>query len=223
MPVTSAGTPQDDVRQRLMQEAIALFVARGYAATPVREIVAAAGVTKPVLYYYFGSKEGLYLEIMKEIDRQFTALLAAHAATAGSVRRRIRELFSGILESVRDNVATVRLVYAIYFGPPQGAPFVDFNRFFDVILTRVDDLLREGIAGGEIAPCDRSALCWSLLGCYQLCLEEQICRTPSRFDRDGMIEAIDLILDGVAAGKEQEPVTRVRGPGTSSQTRGETT
>ena len=52
------------VRERLLREALRLFTERGYAATTVREIVAAAGVTKPVLYYYFGSKEGLYLEIM---------------------------------------------------------------------------------------------------------------------------------------------------------------
>jgi len=31
----------------------------------VREIVAAAGVTKPVLYYYFRNKEGIYLELMQ--------------------------------------------------------------------------------------------------------------------------------------------------------------
>lgn len=206
-----AGTIQDDVRQRLMQEAISLFVERGYAATSVREIVAAAGVSKPALYYYFGSKEGLYLEIMNDIDRQFTALLAEHSATSGSVRRRIRELFVGIFDSVRENRATVRLVYAIYFGPPQGAPFVDFNRFFDVILATVDELLAEGMTSGEISPCNRNDLGWSLLGCYQLCLEEQICRTPPRFDRDGMIRAVDLILDAVASAKEQGPGTRDQG------------
>ena len=36
-----------------------LFAERGYDATSVREIVEAAGVAKPTLYYYFRSKEGL--------------------------------------------------------------------------------------------------------------------------------------------------------------------
>ena len=39
-----------------------LFARKGYSGTSVREIVAAADVTKPVLYYYFRNKEGLYLE-----------------------------------------------------------------------------------------------------------------------------------------------------------------
>ncbi len=190
--------PHDDVRQRLMQEAITLFVEHGYAATSVRQIVAAAGVTKPVMYYYFGNKEGLYLEIINGISQQFDQLIAGMYATSGSVRQRITDLFTGILDSVQDNRAVVKLVYAIYFGPPQGAPFVDFNRFFDVILGTVNDLLTEGISGGEIIPCNRDALCWSLVGSHQIVLEEQICRTTPRISREGIIQIVNQILDGVA-------------------------
>ncbi|MCE1227092.1 MAG: TetR/AcrR family transcriptional regulator, partial [Geobacteraceae bacterium] len=55
LPDTSA-----NVRQRLLDAALQLFSTKGYAATSVRELVEAAGVTKPVLYYYFKNKEGLY-------------------------------------------------------------------------------------------------------------------------------------------------------------------
>ena len=59
--------PQDEsVRERLLVSASRLFAQKGYAGTTVREIVDAAGVTKPVLYYYFGNKEGIYLALMKE-------------------------------------------------------------------------------------------------------------------------------------------------------------
>src|SRR5438874_3260915 len=47
------------VARHIAQVAARLFAAKGYDATPVREIVEAAGVTKPTLYYHFGSKEGL--------------------------------------------------------------------------------------------------------------------------------------------------------------------
>src|SRR5947209_19511022 len=45
--------------RHIAQVAARLFAARGYEATPVRAVVEAAGVTKPTLYYHFGSKEGL--------------------------------------------------------------------------------------------------------------------------------------------------------------------
>jgi hypothetical protein len=44
---------KQNARERLLEAGIALFAEKGYASTSVREIVARAGVTKPVLYYYF--------------------------------------------------------------------------------------------------------------------------------------------------------------------------
>ena len=63
------------VRQRLLASAAKLFARKGYASTTVREIVEAAGVTKPVLYYYFPNKEGIYLEMMRGAWDRFDALL----------------------------------------------------------------------------------------------------------------------------------------------------
>ena len=59
------------VRERLLTGATELFTRKGYAATTVREIVAAAGVTKPVLYYYFRNKEGIYLELIRGAFAKF--------------------------------------------------------------------------------------------------------------------------------------------------------
>ena len=48
-----------DISARLLDIALDLFSRRGYEGTGVQEIVAAAGVTKPTLYHYFGSKIGV--------------------------------------------------------------------------------------------------------------------------------------------------------------------
>ena len=187
----------DDVRQRLIHESISLFVSRGYAATTVREIVEAAGVSKPVLYYYFKSKEGLYLDIMNGIGLLFDQQLEALRSTKGCVRSRLLNLFTGMFDAANENLAVVRLAYAIYFGAPQGAPYIDFNRFFDQTIATVDDLICEGMRNGEIAPCDRNALNWTLVGSYQTILEEQICRSQPRINRDGLVAVISQILNGV--------------------------
>lgn len=54
-----------DNREVILQTALELFCARGYDAVGVQEIVDQAGITKPTLYYYFGSKQGLLLEILR--------------------------------------------------------------------------------------------------------------------------------------------------------------
>ncbi|MCC8104831.1 MAG: TetR/AcrR family transcriptional regulator [Clostridiales bacterium] len=55
-----------DNRTRLLQCANELFYEKGYDAVGVQEIVARAGLTKPTLYYYFGSKKGLLEALVAE-------------------------------------------------------------------------------------------------------------------------------------------------------------
>jgi AcrR family transcriptional regulator len=196
--VSPAIQENPDARERLLIEALRLFTSKGYAATTVREIVAAAGVTKPVIYYYFGSKEGLYLEIMNSISALFDQRLQELDMASGTVRERLVHFFVGMFTSARENLAAVRLAFSIYYGPPQGAPFIDFHRFFDQTLMRVDALIAEGMKQGEIRPDERSPLVWALVGSYHTILEEQVCRTPARMNRDGLIQVINMILDGVA-------------------------
>ena len=49
----------------ILGRALDLWAARGYAAVGVQELCEAGGVTKPTLYYYFGSKHGV-LEALLE-------------------------------------------------------------------------------------------------------------------------------------------------------------
>lgn len=199
-------TMQDNsaVRERLLEEALQLFTARGYAATTVREIVAAAGVTKPVLYYYFGSKEGLYLEIMAGISALFEQRINELQQSGGTVRERLLRFFAAMLAGVRENLQSVRLAYSIYFGPPQGAPFIDFNQFFDRTLDIVHTLIAEGVNNGELRPVDHGTLAWVLVGCHNTIVEEQLCRQSPRVGHDGLLRAIELILDGASSKKSAE-------------------
>lgn len=54
-------------RERLLITAIRLFAQKGYDGTVVDEIVAEAGVNKRMVYHYFGSKEALYREVLREV------------------------------------------------------------------------------------------------------------------------------------------------------------
>ena len=50
----------------ILQAAKGLFTRKGFANTAVREICEEASVTAPVLYYHFGSKEGLFQAVVQE-------------------------------------------------------------------------------------------------------------------------------------------------------------
>jgi AcrR family transcriptional regulator len=61
-----------------------LFAERGYAAVKMDEIAAAVGVTKPLLYTYFGNKEQLYIACMEEAGDSLTATIAAAVGASAS-------------------------------------------------------------------------------------------------------------------------------------------
>lgn len=64
-------------REQLMIEvATRCFSERGYHATSMDEIAEGAGVTKPMVYAYFGSKQGLYVACMQRASQPLIEAVA---------------------------------------------------------------------------------------------------------------------------------------------------
>jgi AcrR family transcriptional regulator len=61
-------------RARLLSAAIGLFSEKGYDGITVDEIVAKARVNKRMVYHYFGSKQSLYREVLREVYGRLTAI-----------------------------------------------------------------------------------------------------------------------------------------------------
>jgi TetR/AcrR family transcriptional regulator len=78
-------TSLSGARTRLMEAGITLFTEKGYDGTSVREIVDLAGVSKPVLYYYFQKKQGIFEAILNDAADQFELILHDIGATPGGV------------------------------------------------------------------------------------------------------------------------------------------
>jgi AcrR family transcriptional regulator len=55
------------VRRNIMDAARALFAEKGYSGAKVEEIVVRARTTKPMIYYYFGSKERLFAAVLEDV------------------------------------------------------------------------------------------------------------------------------------------------------------
>jgi AcrR family transcriptional regulator len=69
----------------MLEVAHTLFAERGYAAVTMDDVAAEAGITKPLLYNYFGNKEGLYLACMAPAgDALVAAVVDAVAATSSA-------------------------------------------------------------------------------------------------------------------------------------------
>ena len=56
--------PLSDTRQRIQDVAKELFTVKGVQRTSLQDIAARLGITKPALYYHFGSREELVRSIL---------------------------------------------------------------------------------------------------------------------------------------------------------------
>ena len=91
---TRSRLPRAERERQAVDAALELFAADGYGAVTMDAVAAAVGVTKPLLYNYFGNKEQLYLactrrtgeELVDEIDRAVAAAPTPGEALKAALR-----------------------------------------------------------------------------------------------------------------------------------------
>src|SRR5690242_1021937 len=63
----------DATRSKILDAALAEFSERGLPAASTDDIAERCGVNKRMIYYYFGSKEGLYLAALEQVFEKLVA------------------------------------------------------------------------------------------------------------------------------------------------------
>ena len=81
-----------DNKETIMTCALDLFYARGYDGVGVQEIADAAGITKPTLYYYFGSKKGLLQQVLNTYYSKLDEMLGSAVSFKGRVPERLFQI-----------------------------------------------------------------------------------------------------------------------------------
>lgn len=105
-----------DNRQAILDSALTLFYEKGYDAVGVQQIVEAAGVTKPTLYYYFGSKQGLLQSLLNEhfswLEREMGKLGERKERIPEKLYRAARIFFNGAANEPRFYLLMLALFYS---------------------------------------------------------------------------------------------------------------
>jgi AcrR family transcriptional regulator len=112
-------TNPPDNRNALIDVALRLFSSRGYDAVGVQEIVEAAQVTKPTLYYYFSSKRGLLDAVLEREGGSLVSTLAAAAEYSGDLPKTLDRAAFAMTGFAGERPEFYRLILALYFAPPE--------------------------------------------------------------------------------------------------------
>jgi AcrR family transcriptional regulator len=108
--------PRAERERQMVAVAEQMFAERGYQAASMDEIAERVGVSKPMLYEYFGSKEGLFVACIRHARAELLAVTAqagAHAETAEEALRQGLVAFFEFTDSHRRSWELVRREAAV--------------------------------------------------------------------------------------------------------------
>jgi AcrR family transcriptional regulator len=129
-------------RQQILEHARDVFAKRGYHASKVEDIVAAAGVARGTFYLYFDDKRAIFEEIVDRLLMRFGIAIVRIDPKLG-VDEQVRELLRRIIRLLIDERVTTKILL-------EGAMGVDpaFDRkihsFFEQVRSFLEESLKEG-------------------------------------------------------------------------------
>lgn len=97
--------------QKILNAAFKCISARGYANVSLRDIADEAGVVLSQLNYYYKNKEGLFIEIVKTLARQYLNEIEDNLKKGKSEKERITYLIKYFQEMLRKNPELFKLLF----------------------------------------------------------------------------------------------------------------
>lgn len=195
-PADNVTSDSVDTREVIAHVATKMFAERGYQGASIRDLAEAAGVTKPVLYYYFKSKENLFITLINEAYDFFYAKMEEIFTDTNDFWERlyrITRLYFSLYSQFED---TVRLIYLTAFGPRGMMPKVDLVKLEERHFEYLGELFRDGIEKGFIRNEQIELLIQHYLGSISIHMQALLLKGMPLPDRLDEI-VIDLVFRGI--------------------------
>ena len=181
-----------DSKDRILAAALALFGERGYAVTSVDDIAARAGLTKGALYYYFTDKADIARDLHHEIWTRIKTEALRGVEPGGDALANLRRAFAAHLTALQ-NLPEAHFFLRQFWAVP--ALDVMGRLEHDASLGFVEQLLREGITRGDVAPLGPTALARALVGVFS----EATLHVLTTGRSDEALAVVHRMIDSLAA------------------------
>lgn len=136
-----------DNRVLLMQCAKELFYAKGYDAVGVQEIVDLAGITKPTLYYYFGSKLGLLKTLLDTRFEELRAMLKQSLNPQPGIREALYRVAKTYCDFYEQDRQFYMLMMALFYSARENEAYQAVKpavtEFYEVVVHVFDQASKQ--------------------------------------------------------------------------------
>jgi AcrR family transcriptional regulator len=187
-------------REAIMETAWGLFLEKGYAAVSVDEIISKSGGSKSTVYDFFGSKEGLFLELVSSITKKILGEMQLPDITGQSTK----EALTRICRASASHVLSEKGIELYRLAVSESKRFPRIGRlFFDAGPGHTQQglayyLAKETSAGRLRIKNPRLAaefLLGMLLMCDHLAMSVGCATLPSKARINGVVdEAVDVFM-----------------------------
>jgi AcrR family transcriptional regulator len=150
-PLGGAAAEGGGTRARIVRVAAELFAARGYDATGIADLLAAAQISRGAFYYHVDSKETLLFEISKTQVDTMNAVAGVIASGSGTAEDKVRAMARSLIRNISDH----RAEWAVFF---RELPALTGERRTEILTARDEyetywlHVLQEGAANSEFVP-----------------------------------------------------------------------
>jgi AcrR family transcriptional regulator len=155
--------PRTDIRERIVPSARQEFLAHGVDGASLRTIAKQAGTSLGMIYYYYPSKDELFLAVIEGPYQSFLERLEGGLESAGTFEERLRRLFGVVSELNELERSTLRLVVREMLGSKERLTKA-IERFQRGHFPLLFALLQNGVREGKIAPGYHPAVLLGLIG-----------------------------------------------------------
>ncbi|MEV6072430.1 TetR/AcrR family transcriptional regulator [Nocardia sp. NPDC052001] len=150
------GVPREQREQQILDIATAEFGARGYTHASLAEIARAAGVSKPLIYTYFGSRDGLHAACVRNAGESLVEAVARAQVVHGAQGKALATL-TGIFHALDGRTQNWRIIYDSTLPRPSAAH--DLARTYqDALNTMGSEGVAEVLSGAGIAAAEDHSL-----------------------------------------------------------------
>jgi AcrR family transcriptional regulator len=140
----SSRLPAAARREQLLSVALGVFASEGFHGASMNDIADAAGVTKPVLYQHFESKNDLYLALIEDTGVRLSTLIEAATVDADGPRDQVTRGFLAYFRWVAADGDSFRLLFS--GGARVGDEFIEaVQRIEQRITDSIAPLIRADI------------------------------------------------------------------------------
>lgn len=205
---TRSATPRGTVtkrsastRQEILHAGLRVFAERGYAGASIEAITAAARVAKPALYYYFGSKAGLFRALTDRAEDEIVSMLSNAAGRASLLPDRMVEVGVAVFQFARSHCDVIRLALGLLLLAKGAVPAQTLcPEKVRRRLGAIRKLMEQGLADGTFRrELDADQLTLGFVGMLQAHLMVHLTNPRHPLTRRSAEGVVHLFLEGAKA------------------------